>query len=266
MSASTGPSPDEHDVVLHASSLSKAFGHVQALADASIKLRRGEILALLGDNGAGKSTLTKILSGLYAPDTGSIALRGEEVRFQSPRDAVEAGIATIYQDLALVDTRDVAANLFLGREFRKGLFVDAKRCREEARRVLDHLKVDLPTGVPVGQLSGGQRQAVAVARTLVLGADTVLLDEPTAALGVRESARVLDLTRELRDQGKAVMIISHNLQQIWETADRFMVMHLGRVAGVRRRDETTVDEIVRLIVYGGGSPDSVAVSKGSPRG
>jgi ABC-type sugar transport system ATPase subunit len=255
----------ESGVVLTATGLSKAFGHVQALADASIELRSGEILALVGDNGAGKSTLTKILSGLYAPDIGTINLRGGDVRFQSPRDAVEAGIVTIYQDLALVDTRDVAANLYLGREFRKGPFVDGKRCREEAKRVLEHLKVDLPAGVPVGQLSGGQRQAVAVARTLVLGADVVLLDEPTAALGVRESEHVLNLTRELRDQGKAVMVISHNLQQIWKTADRFTVMHLGRVAGLRRRDETSIDEIVRLIVYGGAAAGPTGTETESER-
>jgi len=255
ISVTTPNQTDNHPIVLKAEGLSRAFGHVQALEDASIQLRAGEILALLGDNGAGKSTLTKILSGLYAPDSGEIWIRGEKVHFSSPRDSVAAGIATIYQDLALVDTRDVAANLFLGREFRRGMFVDAKRCQRETKRILDDLKIDLPaTGVPVGLLSGGQRQAVAVARTLVLGSDIILMDEPTAALGVTESAKVLKLAKDLRDQGRAIMIISHNLQQIWDTADRFMVMHLGRVAGVRDRATTSVEEIVQMIVYGAPAP------------
>jgi ABC-type sugar transport system ATPase subunit len=236
---------------LSAQNVSKAFGHVQALCDVSFDLPAGKITALLGDNGAGKSTLTKIVSGLYAPDTGTIRLRGSATSFASPRAAVEAGIATVYQDLALVDQRDVAANLFLGREFRRGPFVDTRKLADETRRVLASINLDLPaTGVPVGMLSGGQRQAVAVARAIVLGCDIVLMDEPTAALGVTESEKVMRLARDLRDAGKAVLIVSHNLQQIWESADRFLVLHLGQVAGVRDRAETTVSEIVELIVYG----------------
>lgn len=231
--------------------VSRSFGHVDALIDVSFDLHGGEILAVLGDNGAGKSTLVKILSGLYNADRGEIQIAGEPRKFGKPADAVAAGISTVYQDLALVDTRDVAANLFLGREFRRGPFVDRRKGRREARRVVDELGIKLPSvRVPVGMLSGGQRQAVAVARTTVHGANIVIMDEPTAALGVTESARVIQLARELRDRGTAVMIVSHNLEQIWQIADRLLVMRLGRLAGIRERSATTVEEIVQLIVYG----------------
>jgi ABC-type sugar transport system ATPase subunit len=238
-------------VVLEAKNLSRSFGHVDALVDVSFDLHAGEILAVLGDNGAGKSTLIKILSGLYNADRGEIIVEGTARKFGKPADAVSAGIATVYQDLALVDTRDVAANLYLGREFRRGPFVDRRRGLREARKVVDELGIKLPSvKVPVGMLSGGQRQAVAVARTIVHGATIVIMDEPTAALGVTESARVIRLACELRDQGKAVMIISHNLEQIWTVADRFLVMRLGRLAGIRERASTQIEEIVQLIVYG----------------
>lgn len=234
--------------------VSKSFGHVQALRDVAFDIAPGEVLAVLGDNGAGKSTLIKILSGLYSLDSGEMRLRGRPVRFARPADAKAAGIATVYQDLALVDTRDVAANLFLGREYTRGPFVDRRRNVEESQRVLERLKLGhLPaSGVPVGVMSGGQRQAVAVARTVVSGAELIIMDEPTAALGVSESQKVMQLAHDLRDSGCAVIIISHNLQQVWDFADRFLVLHLGGVAGIRRREESTVEDIVQLIVYGGG--------------
>ena len=231
--------------------LVKRFSHVLALCDVSLDLALGEILTLIGDNGAGKSTLIKILAGVYRPDHGEIFINGSSVRFHKPADALAAGIATVYQDLALVDTRDVAANLFLGTEFKWGPFVNRRRCRREAEQLIRLLDVKLPSvSVPVSLLSGGQRQAVAVARTLVRGASMVIMDEPTAALGVSESAKVLALARALADQGKAVLLISHNLQQVWDIADRFVVMRLGSVAGVRRKIETSVEELVQLIVYG----------------
>jgi ABC-type sugar transport system ATPase subunit len=237
--------------ILQAQGLGKVFGHVRALRDVSFDLHPAEVLAIVGDNGAGKSTLIKILSGDFDPTEGSIAVRGERVSFGTPAAAAAAGIATVYQDLALVDTRDVAANLFLGREFHRGPFVDRRRTYREAERVLDQLTVKLPSvRVPVYLLSGGQRQAVAIGRVLVGGADIVIMDEPTAALGVQESERVLSLVRDLREAGKAVILISHNLQQVWQTANRIMVMHLGRVAGIVHRSESTVDEVVKLIVYG----------------
>ncbi len=245
--------------LLSAAGVGKLFGHVRALQDVSFELHAGEVLAVLGDNGAGKSTLIKILSGVYDLTEGQLRVRGEDVAFGKPADAAAKGIATVYQDLALVDTRDVAANLFLGREFRRGPFVDRRRMYREAERVLAGLTISLPSvRVPVYLLSGGQRQAVAIARVLLGGADVVIMDEPTAALGVQESERVLRLVRDLRDAGKAVILISHNLQQVWQTADRVLVMHLGRVAGIRRREESTVEEIVKLIVYGDPSAPSDA--------
>ena len=241
--------------ILEARGIGKVFGHVRALSDVSFDVRPGEVLALVGDNGAGKSTLIKILAGAYDPTEGELFVRGQPQTFGGPGDATAAGIATVYQDLALVDQRDVAANLFLGREFRRGPFVDRRRIYREAERILAGLTIRLPSvRVPVYLLSGGQRQAVAIARVLIGGADIVIMDEPTAALGVQESERVLGLVRDLRDQGKAVILISHNLQQVWDTADRVMVMHLGRVAGVRVTKDSTVDEIVKLIVYGSGEP------------
>jgi ABC-type sugar transport system ATPase subunit len=247
------------EVLLEARGIGKLFGHVRALMDVSFDIRAGEVLAILGDNGAGKSTLIKILAGAYAPTEGTILVRGVERVFSGPREASEAGIATVYQDLALVETRDVAANLFLGREYRKGLFVDRKRIYREAQEILSGLTMRLPSvRVPIYLLSGGQRQAVAIGRVLVGGADVIIMDEPTAALGVQESERVLQLVRDLRDSGKAVILISHNLQQVWQTADRIMVMHLGKVAGMRVRAESSVDEIVKLIVYGSDDPEAVA--------
>ncbi len=245
----------EGDIVLEARGIGKMFGHVRALQDVSFDVRAGEVLTILGDNGAGKSTLIKILAGAYDPTEGELIVRGESQVFSGPADASAAGIATVYQDLALVETRDVAANLFLGREPMRGPFVDRRRIYREAEQILSGLTLRLPSvRVPIYLLSGGQRQAVAIGRVLVGGADIIIMDEPTAALGVQESERVLALVRDLRDQGKAVVIISHNLQQVWQSADRFMVMHLGRVAGVRRRNETTIDDIVKLIVYGGEQP------------
>jgi ABC-type sugar transport system ATPase subunit len=251
--------------VLSAEGVGKLFGHVRALRDVSFELRAGEVLAVLGDNGAGKSTLIKTLSGVYDLTEGRLRVRGRQVSFAKPADAAAHGIATVYQDLALVDTRDVAANLFLGRELRRGPFVDRRRMYREAERILDGFTMNLPSvRVPIYLLSGGQRQAVAIARVLVGGADIVIMDEPTAALGVQESERVLRLVGELRDAGKAIILISHNLQQVWQTADRIMVMHLGRVAGIRSRPETTVEEIVKLIVY--GDPDEPGSAGDADRG
>jgi ABC-type sugar transport system ATPase subunit len=236
---------------LAARNIGKAFGHVQALAGVSFHIDEGEVLALVGDNGAGKSTLIKILSGLYRPDMGEIEIDGTPVRFDEPRTAAAHGIATVYQDLALVESRDVAANVFLGREPTWGPFVRRKVGYEQAELALERLRVSLPSvRIPVAMLSGGQRQAVAIARTLVEGARLVILDEPTAALGVSQTEVVLKLVADLREDGHGVLIITHNLRHAWEVADRFLVLHLGHAARPRSRAETTVDELVKLIVYG----------------
>jgi simple sugar transport system ATP-binding protein/D-xylose transport system ATP-binding protein len=235
--------------LLEARNLTKRFLHVQALDDVGFRVFPGETVALVGDNGAGKSTLMKILCGAYQPDAGTILIDGQEVAFRSPRDAMALGIAVVYQDLALVDHRDVAANVFLGREPTRGMTVDKPRMDREARRVLDTLKIKIPSvHTLVGLLSGGQRQAVAIARAVDQGGRLIFMDEPTAALGVREQAKVLRLVEDLRTHGTAVVVVSHNLQHVFSIADRIVVMRGGGNAGERTKAETTPEEIVRLIV------------------
>ena len=230
--------------------LSKSYGHVRALQDVDLDIRQSEVLAIVGDNGAGKSTLTKILSGVYQPDRGEIHVDGHLVRIQNPHQARDLGIATVFQNLALVDSRDVAANLFLGREpTRWRVFVDRKKMLADAQRVIADLRVHMPSlTVDVGQLSGGQRQSLAIGRATSQQGRVILMDEPTAALGVRESRKVLDLIRHLRSGGTGVVVISHNLRHVFSVADRIMVLRRGRVAGMRDKEATTPDEIVKLIV------------------
>jgi ABC-type sugar transport system ATPase subunit len=236
--------------VLEADSLSKSYGHVVAVDGASLSLFAGEVLALVGDNGAGKSTLVSLLSGVKQPDAGIIRLGGETVRLEDARRAQQLGIATVFQDLALVNRRDVAANLHLGREPRRyRILVDRRRMLREAAEVIERLGVGLPTvRALVGDLSGGQRQAVAVARAVLHGGRVVLFDEPTAALGIREGRRVIALIQTLRAQGQAVLLVSHNIANVFELADRIVVMRHGRVVATKRTAETTEDEIVALIV------------------
>lgn len=239
----------ESGPILQARGLSKAFGHVQALLDADLDLYPGEVLAIVGDNGAGKSTMIKCLSGAYIPDKGQLIVDGRPAHIRSPRDAQGLGIATVYQDLALVDQRDVATNLCMGREpvGRFGL-VDRKALVRRADATLARLNTRIPsTNTPVGVLSGGQRQAVAIGRALAQGGRVIIMDEPTAALGVRESGQVLQLIQGLRTQALAVAVISHNLQHVFAIADRIQVMRGGRSVGVRRRQQTSGEEIVRMI-------------------
>jgi ABC-type sugar transport system ATPase subunit len=235
---------------LRARGLSKSFGHVRALQDLDVDIRLGEVLAIVGDNGAGKSTLTKILSGVYQPDHGEIHVGDQVVRIANPHHARELGIATVFQNLALVDSRDVAANIFLGREpTRWNVFVDRRKMLADAQKVISDLRVHMPSlTVEVGQLSGGQRQSLAIGRATSQQGRIILMDEPTAALGVRESRKVLDLIRHLRSGGTGVVVISHNLQHVFSVADRILVLRRGRVAGLREHAQTTPDEIVKLIV------------------
>jgi ABC-type sugar transport system ATPase subunit len=235
--------------LLEARGISKSFLHVQALDDVDFWVDPGEVVALVGDNGAGKSTLMKTLCGAYQPDAGSIVFDGRPVAMRTPRDAIALGIAVVYQDLALVDHRDVASNVFLGREPTRGAAVDKPRMVREAREVLNNLKVTIPSvQTLVGLLSGGQRQAVAIARAVHQGGRLIFMDEPTAALGVREQAKVLRLIEDLRSQGTAVVVVSHNLQHVFSVADRIVVLRGGRNAGERIKAETTPEDIVRLIV------------------
>jgi fructose transport system ATP-binding protein len=241
--------------VLEARGLVKRFGHVTALDGADFELRQHEVLAVIGDNGAGKSTLIKILSGALTPDGGSLLLDDAPVAFRSPLDARRHGIETVYQDLAVAPALDVADNLFLGRELRRpSVFgavlrmLDRPRMQAEARRHLRELGIGVQsTSQAVETLSGGQRQAVAVARSAAFADRVVIMDEPTAALGVKESRMVLDLIRTVRDRGLAVILISHNMPQVYEVADRVHIQRLGRRVAVVAPQTHTMAEAVAIM-------------------
>lgn len=217
------------DIVLQATGLKKSFGRVRALTDGSLKLRRGEIMALVGDNGAGKSTLIKCLSGVLTPDAGAIETGGKRYGRLTVPLARALGVAVVYQDLALADHLDVAANIWLGAEPLKwGFFLDRARMIADAEKLLARLSVRLTArGVPVGALSGGQRQAVAAVRAIAQGGRILIMDEPTAAMGLREASHLLEVMAQLRDQGLTLLCISHNLPQILQIADRVTVLRRG---------------------------------------
>ncbi|MEJ3403363.1 ATP-binding cassette domain-containing protein [Rathayibacter sp. YIM 133350] len=246
----------ERSPILEARRLVKTFGRVVGLDGVSLQLYPGEVLAIIGDNGAGKSTLVKCLTGAEVPDEGEIFLDGKPVHFKRPQDARAAGIETVYQNLAVSPALDVAANLYLGREVRKkgilgSLFrvVDAKGMRAAARAELNELGISTlqDVTVPVENLSGGQRQAVAVARAAAFGSKVVVLDEPTAALGVRESNQVLQLVKNLRDKGIPVILISHNMPQVFEVADRIHIQRLGKRAATITPQSHSMTEAVAIM-------------------
>ncbi len=240
--------------------ISKSFGAVRALDNVSITLRTGEVIGLVGDNGAGKSTLIKILSGVYRPDKGNIYYQGKKVVFSSPIHARKLGIETIYQDLALIDDLSVYHNIFLAKEqFRNGAkfvkFLDNNRMKESASRFLQDLKIDIQdTDAKVRSLSGGQRQAISVARSVYFSAKVLIMDEPTAALGVVETKRVLDLIENLKQRGDvSIIIIAHNIAQILPVVDRVIVLARGRVIAERKAKETNLDELTNIISTGAAS-------------
>jgi D-xylose transport system ATP-binding protein len=240
--------------VLALEGVSKSFGPVQALQDVDFEVRSGEVVALVGDNGAGKSTLIKAIAGINPPDSGRILFEGDPVDITNPNDAVGLGIATVYQDLALCDNLDVVENLFLGRETRASGPTGALRALDEtnmeqrSHELLDQLAVTIvDMRAEAGTLSGGQRQQVAIARSLLGDPKVVLLDEPTAALGVRQTAQVLELIRRLRERGHGVLVISHNLVDVFEVADRIFVLRLGRKAGDFKAGEASQEQIVAAI-------------------
>jgi simple sugar transport system ATP-binding protein len=242
--------------LLEARGLSKRFGGVQALQRVSFRLAAGEVLALAGDNGAGKSTLIKCISGVHQPDEGEVLFQDRRVTLANPHAARTLGIETIYQDLALADNLDVGANVFLGREpsIRRFGFLpalDRKRMRAAASEVLKTLEIEIPPGkltLPVRTLSGGQRQAVAIGRAIYWQASVLIMDEPTAALGVPEQRKVRELILRLKQQRVGVIFISHNLVDIFAVADRILVLRRGRAAGERVTSQTDHDEIVKLMV------------------
>ncbi len=249
--------------VLEARQISKNYGRVQALKGVDLAVYPGETVGLLGDNGAGKSTLIKILSGALSHDGGQILFDGEPCRFHSPQDARNKGVETVYQDLALASELDIESNLFLGREvFRKGLlgklgFLDKKAMRAHVEDTFKRLNINIRSvKAKVSDLSGGQRQAVAVARTVSWGSKLVIMDEPTAALGIEQSSMVLDLVRQVRAKGVPVIFISHTLPFVFDVCDRLVILRLGEVVADLRTDQTNVDEVVQFIT--GSKSDTIA--------
>lgn len=243
---------------LEVRALSKSFGAVKALTDVSFTLHRGEVMGLLGDNGAGKSTLVKCLSGMLTPDEGAIQVHGQDLTFSGPTDAKRAGIETVYQELALVPHLDVAANMFLNREvesrwplLRRLGWLDKRGMYVQTRRLLDGLHIRIPSvRMRVEQLSGGQRQAVAVSRAVEWSKDIVLLDEPTAALGVEQAQVILDLIKSMSGQGIAVVLVSHNMQHVVQVCTRAIVLRLGAVVGDARIPDVTTSDLVNMITGG----------------
>ena len=239
--------------LLECRGVSKAFGAVQALYEVDFEVRRGEVMALVGDNGAGKSTLIKGIVGIHPFDDGQVFFEGNRVNIHGPRDAAHLGIEVVYQDLALADNLDVVANMFLGRERIHNLFsLDESSMEKASREALDSLSVTTLRSVRqrVAGLSGGQRQAVAVAKSVMWDSKLVILDEPTAALGVAQTRQVLDLVRRLAEKDLGVVVISHNLHDIFEVADRITVLRLGQRVALFERSETTQQDVVHAITAG----------------
>jgi D-xylose transport system ATP-binding protein len=239
--------------LLECEGVSKAFGAVQALYRVDFEVRAGEVMALVGDNGAGKSTLIKCVVGIYPFDQGRVRVDGHPVSIHGPRDAARLGIEVVYQDLALADNLDVTANMFLGRErTRVGFMLDESSMEHAARETLQGLSVTTLGSVRqrVAGLSGGQRQAVAVAKSVMWNSRLLILDEPTAALGVAQTRQVLDLVRRLAERGLGVVIVSHNLHDVFEVADRITVLRLGQRVAVLERSETTQQDVVHAITAG----------------
>jgi D-xylose transport system ATP-binding protein len=232
--------------------VSKAFGSVQALTDVDFEVREGEVMALVGDNGAGKSTLIKGIAGIHAFDEGDVLFEGRPAHIHGPRDAAKLGIEVVYQDLALCDNLDVVQNMYLGREANRYQVLAEPPMEAKTRETLATLRVTTIKSIrqPVATLSGGQRQSVAVARAVMWNSKLVILDEPTAALGVAQTEQVLALVNRLAEQGLAVVLISHNLHDIFETATRITVLRLGRNAGMFDRAATTQQEVVHAITAG----------------
>ncbi|MGP9017929.1 ATP-binding cassette domain-containing protein [Streptomyces sp. BR1] len=234
--------------VLALRGVSKRFGAVQALTDVELEVHAGEVVALVGDNGAGKSTLVKTIAGVHPIDDGVIEWEGKSVQINKPHDAQSLGIATVYQDLALCDNIDVVGNLYLGRELRKRGILDEVEMERRSRELLTTLSIRIPSvRIPIASLSGGQRQTVAIARSMLGEPKLVILDEPTAALGVEQTAQVLDLVERLRERGHAVILISHNMADVKAVADKVAVLRLGRNNGVFEVKNTSQEDIISAI-------------------
>ena len=257
MSTLTAPAGERS--VLSLAGINKRFGAVQALTDVHLEVAPGEVVALVGDNGAGKSTLVKVISGVYQPDTGEIQYDGRRVTVSGPSEAQHLGVATVFQDLALCDNLDVVGNLFLGQERLVGAILDEAGMESEAWRLLKTLAAKIPSvRIPVASLSGGQRQTVAIARSLVGKPKVVMLDEPTAALGVAQTAEVLNLIERLKESGLGVILISHNMADVQAVADRIVVLRLGRNAADFAIEDVTTADLVAAIT---GASDNVVAAR-----
>jgi ABC-type sugar transport system ATPase subunit len=235
--------------LIYMKGIDKWFGHVHALDNVDLSIYENEIVALVGDNGAGKSTLIKILSGLIKADQGETYFKDKLVNIQNSRDARNLGIGTVYQDLALVDCLDVSANLFLGKELvRGGIFTNREKMEGEAKKILERLQVKIKSPkITAGYLSGGQRQAIAIGRVILEDSKVFVLDEPTAALGVRETGEVLNLIKDLKASGRTIIIISHQLEEVFSLVDRILVLRQGKKVGERLVSKTTKEEIIGMI-------------------
>jgi ABC-type sugar transport system ATPase subunit len=259
----------DDDLLVEMRGIGKRFGRIQALENVDLEVKDGEIMGLVGDNGAGKSTLVKTLVGIHQPDEGEIWMNGEQVTVESPKQAQEQGIATVYQDLALVDQLTVDANIFLGRTKTRKIggilpVIDWEGMREEAEATLkNRLNFDVPIDSKVEFLSGGERQAVAIGRALITDPDLIILDEPTSALSTDAADRVIDLVKTLRDEGIAVLLISHSLEEIFSLTDRITVLHSGQRVGTVESSEVTEDEVVEMMIAGNAIDD---VRTGGPSG
>jgi D-xylose transport system ATP-binding protein len=232
--------------------INKSFGAVHVLHDVDLAVYPGQVTALIGDNGAGKSTLIKSIAGIYPADSGRILFEGNEVHVGSPKDAADLGIEIVYQDLALADNLDIAQNMFLGRERTRGIVLDEASMEQAARDTLARLSVRTVSSVRqlVASLSGGQRQTVAIAKAVLWESKVVVLDEPTAALGVAQTRQVLDLVRRLAETGHGVVLVSHNMNDVFEVADRITTLYLGRVAADVKRTDVTQSQVVELMTLG----------------
>ena len=241
------------EIILKTEGLTKHYGGVQALENASFELRKGEHVAIMGDNGAGKSTFVRQITGVEVPTRGRIIFDGRDVSFTTPLDAREAGIEAVFQNLALADDLDVPSNLFLGREkirFNLGPFsiLDHKAMREATRKALEKTAVKIPNlSSTIRHMSGGQRQCVAIARTATFPSKLIIMDEPTAALGVAETAQVENIIRTIKQNGEPLILISHNMRQVFDLVDRIVVFRRGRIAANLRKSETTGEEVVAYI-------------------
>ena len=247
--------------ILSLRKVNKSFGPVHVLKDVDFDAYAGKVTALVGDNGAGKSTLIKCIAGIYTPETGEFVFEGNKVTIAGPRDATALGIEIVYQDLALCDNLDIVHNMFLGREEKSGITINESTMESMAKKTLDGLSVRTVKSIrqKVASLSGGQRQTVAIARAVLWNSKVVILDEPTAALGVAQTEQVLKLVRQLADNGLAVIVISHNLNDVFQVADNIAAMYLGTMAAQIDKNSVNQNDVVRLITT--GSSDAISGAK-----